>query len=116
MLAYITRSLQIYIDMITYVAVKRLAVTPLRMILHVLTVWICVESLTMTMSWSNLRDGKPITRHMLNFEIALPQSTVTKLSFSDKARLRTLVLEMCEQKMSYREIGKVLGLHWTRVG
>jgi hypothetical protein len=69
----------------------------------------------MTMLWSNLRDGNPITRHMLDFEIALPQSTVTKLSFSDKALLRTLVLEMHEQGMSYREIGKALGLHWTRV-
>jgi hypothetical protein len=69
----------------------------------------------MTMLWSNLRDGNPITRHMLDFEIPLPQSTVTKLSFSDKAPLRTLVLEMHEQKMSYREIGKALGLHWTRV-
>jgi hypothetical protein len=63
----------------------------------------------------DLRDGNPITRHMLNFEVLLPQSTVTKLSFSDKALLRTLVLEMHEQGMSYREIGKALGLHWTRV-
>jgi hypothetical protein len=69
----------------------------------------------MTMSWSNLRDGNPITRHILNFEIALPQSTVTKLSFSDKALLSTVVLEMREQSMSYREIGKALGLHWTRM-
>src|SRR5687768_7804102 len=29
------------------------------------------ESLTMTMLWSKLRDGNPITRHMLNFEIPL---------------------------------------------
>jgi hypothetical protein len=74
-----------------------------------------VESLTMTMLWSNLRDGNPITRHTLDFQILLPQSTVTKFSFSDKALLRTLVLEMHEQKMSYREIGRALGLHWTRV-
>jgi hypothetical protein len=74
-----------------------------------------VESLTMTMLWSNLRDGNPITRHMLDFEIPLPQSTVTKLSFSDKDLLCTLVLDMHEQKMSYREIGKALELHWTRV-
>jgi hypothetical protein len=64
----------------------------------------------------DLRDGNPITRHMLDFEIALPQSTVTKLSFSDKSLLRTLVLEMHEQKMNYREIGNKLALHWTRVG
>jgi hypothetical protein len=57
----------------------------------------------------------PIIRHMLNFEIPLPQSTVTKLSFSDKTLLRALVLERYEQRMSYREIGKALGLHWTRV-
>jgi hypothetical protein len=72
------------------------------------------EPLTMTMFWSNLRDGHLITRQ-LNFEIALPQSTVTKPPFSDKALLRRLVLEMHEQKMSYREIGNALGLHWTRV-
>jgi hypothetical protein len=47
---------------------------------------------------------------MLNFEIPIPQSTVTKLSFSDNALLRMLVLEMHEQGMSYREIGKALGL------
>jgi DNA-directed RNA polymerase specialized sigma24 family protein len=52
---------------------------------------------------------------MLDFEIPLPQSTVTKLSFSDKELLRTLVLEMHEEGMSYREIGRALGLHWTRV-
>jgi len=69
----------------------------------------------MTMLWSSSRDGNPITRHMLNFEIPLPQSTVTKLSFSGKAILRTLVLEMHEQNMSYREIGRTLELHWTRV-
>ena len=70
----------------------------------------------MTMLWSNLRDGNPITRHTLDFEIPLPQSTVTNLSFSDKALLRTLVLELHEQGMSYREVGNKLGLHWTRVG
>jgi hypothetical protein len=69
----------------------------------------------MTMLRSNLRDGNSITRHTLNFEIPLPQSTVTKLSFSDKALLRSLVLEMHEQKMSYRDIGKALGINWTRV-
>ncbi len=52
---------------------------------------------------------------MLRFEIPLPQSTVTKLSFSGKGLLRSLVLEMREQGMSYREIGRALGLHWTRV-
>jgi hypothetical protein len=69
----------------------------------------------MTMLWLNLRGGNPITRHTLNFEIPLPLSTVTKLSFSDKALLRTLVLEMHEQKMSYRDVERALGLDWTRV-
>lgn len=69
----------------------------------------------MTTLWSSLRGGNPITRHTLNFEIPLPQSIITKLSFPDKALLRTLVLEMHEQGMSYRDIGKDLGLHWTRV-
>jgi hypothetical protein len=64
----------------------------------------------------DLKDGNSITRHTLNFEILLPQPTITNLSFSDKALLRTLVLEMHEQKMSYREMGTALGIHWTRVG
>jgi hypothetical protein len=38
-----------------------------------------------------------------------------QILFSDKALLRTLVLEMHEQGLSYREIGRALGLHWTRV-
>ena len=75
----------------------------------------CVESLTMTMLWSNLRDGNPITRHKLNFDIPLSQSTFTNLLFSAKTIRRALVLAMREQKMSYREIGKALDLHWTRV-
>jgi hypothetical protein len=54
-----------------------------------------------------LRDGNPIIRQMLNFEIPLPQSPVTKLSFSTKALFHTLVLEMHEQGMSYREIGRL---------
>ena len=46
--------------------------------------------------------------HTLNFEILLPLSTVTKVSFSDKALLSTLVLDMHEQGMSYRELGRAL--------
>jgi hypothetical protein len=61
-----------------------------------------------------LTSVKPIS-HTINFAIPLPQSTATKLSFSDKAFVRTLTLELREQKMSYQEIGSALGLPWTQV-
>jgi hypothetical protein len=48
--------------------------------------------------------------------IPLPQSTATRISFSNQALLLTLVLEMHEQAMGYREIGKGVSMHWTHVG
>ncbi|MBK8023900.1 MAG: hypothetical protein IPK19_21310 [Chloroflexi bacterium] len=34
----------------------------------------------------------------------------------DKQQLREAIFQMSASGMSYREIGTVLGLHWTRVG
>ena len=58
---------------------------------------------------------KPDNQTYSQLRNSLPTVPCHKLLFSDKALLRTLVLEMHEQKMGYREIGKALGLHWTRV-
>jgi hypothetical protein len=34
----------------------------------------------------------------------------------DKEQLRADILNLRSQGMSYRQIGKALGIHWTRVG
>jgi hypothetical protein len=56
------------------------------------------------------------TRHVHPFEIPIPPSTLSEQLNADKALLRKRVLELRQQGMSYRQIGAVLGLHWTRVG
>jgi hypothetical protein len=56
------------------------------------------------------------TRHIHAFEIPLPQSTVTALKYPDKRQLRGAILVLRAERWSYREIGREVGLHWTRVG
>lgn len=46
----------------------------------------------------------------------MPASTESDLRNPDKAQLRADILVMLKQGMSYRKIGTVLGIHWTRVG
>jgi hypothetical protein len=55
------------------------------------------------------------TRHIHHFEIPLPRSTETDLKNPDKAKLRDTIVALRSQGMSYREIGRVVGLHFTRV-
>ena len=57
-----------------------------------------------------------LTRHSLRFDIPLPASTESDLRNPDKIQLRTDIVALREQSMSYREIGEGLGIHWTRVG
>jgi transposase len=38
------------------------------------------------------------------------------LRHPDKEKLRETILTLHAQGMSYREIGREVGLHWTRVG
>lgn len=64
----------------------------------------------------DLRGKVPLTRHKLDFTVPLPASTVKKRAFPDKAALRECVLEMCAKGMSYRQIAREVGVHWTRVG
>jgi hypothetical protein len=56
------------------------------------------------------------TRHIHTFEIPLPLSTVTDLKYPDKVKLRETIAALRAEGMSYREIARVVGLHWTRVG
>lgn len=64
----------------------------------------------------DLRGSVPLARHMHRFAISVPQSTASRARNPDKPQLRATILAMIEQGMSYRAIGAVLGIHWTRVG
>jgi hypothetical protein len=64
----------------------------------------------------DMRVSGTLTRHILHFDIPLPASTESDLRNPDKTQLRTDILTMLQQGMSYRKIGAVLGIHWTRVG
>jgi hypothetical protein len=63
----------------------------------------------------DLRVSVPLTRHIHHFDIPLPQSTESDHRNPDKAQLRADILAMRARGMSYRQIAKVVGLHWTRV-
>jgi hypothetical protein len=64
----------------------------------------------------DLRVSGTLTRHIHHFDIAVPLSTESDLRNPDKTQLRADILAMTEQGVSYRKIGGVLGIHWTRVG
>ena len=38
------------------------------------------------------------------------------MHYPDKQELRTLIVHLRDQGMSYRKIGVALGIHWTRIG
>ena len=57
-----------------------------------------------------------VLRHILHFDIPLPASTESDLRNPDKEQLRTNILAMRADGMSYRRIAREVGLHWTRVG
>lgn len=63
----------------------------------------------------DLRVSVPLTRHSLRFNIPLPASTESDLRNPDKEQLRADILAMRVAGMSYRQIARVVGLHWTRV-
>lgn len=63
----------------------------------------------------DLRGRVPYTRHKLDLTISIPQSTQSDNLYSDKEQLRTHILELRWQGMSYREIAQEVGLHWTRI-
>ncbi len=63
----------------------------------------------------DLRVSGTLTRHILRFDIPLPASTESDLRNPNKPQLRADILAMREQGMSYRQIAREVGLHWTRV-
>lgn len=62
----------------------------------------------------DLRVSGTLTRHVLRFDILLPASTESDLRNPDKEQLRADILVMRESGMSYRQIAREVGLHWTR--
>jgi len=75
-----------------------------------------VAPVRLTSPLVDLRVSVPLTRHILRFAIPAPPSTESNLRNSDKEQLRADILALIEQGMSYRTIGTLLGIHWTRVG
>lgn len=57
----------------------------------------------------------PLTRHILRFDLPLPTSTESDLRNPDKDALRQIIFDLRAKGMSYRQIGEVVGLHFTRV-
>jgi hypothetical protein len=53
---------------------------------------------------------------MNDARFACSPSAVTNQWSSDKALLKETRLALCEMGWSYRQIGREVGLHWTRVG
>ena len=58
----------------------------------------------------------PYTRHKLDLAIPKTPSTISSQLHLDKDQLRSTILDLHAQAMSYREIALIVGLHWTRVG
>jgi len=56
------------------------------------------------------------TRHTLEFELPVFPSTAADLRNPNKAQLKETILALREMGWSYRQIGREVGLHWTRVG
>jgi len=64
----------------------------------------------------NERGRLPYTRHTHQFNLRVNPSTAADHRHPDKAKLHATILARREQGWSYREIGREVGLHWTRVG
>lgn len=63
----------------------------------------------------DLRVSGTLTRHILQFDIPLPASTESDLRNPDKAQLQDDILAMRADGMSYRQIAREVGIHFTRV-
>jgi hypothetical protein len=53
---------------------------------------------------------------MLPFEIPLSLTNLSDQHYTNKEQLKSIIIEMHESGMSYRQIAAALGIHWTRVG
>jgi hypothetical protein len=63
----------------------------------------------------DLKVSGTLTRHIHHFDIPVPQSTLSDRLHPDKEQLRADIPDTRASGMSYRKIGVMLGIHWTRV-
>jgi len=61
----------------------------------------------------DLRGRCPFPRHTLTFELPVSPSMTAN---PDKTKLKETIRALRDLGWSYREIGREVGLHWTRVG
>ena len=78
--------------------------------------WFRIQNLTTRVSLFTRLHKIQVTRQIHEFDVPVAPSTSSDLCHPDKHLLRATILAMREQGMSYRQIGKALGIHWTRVG
>ncbi len=64
----------------------------------------------------DLRDLVPYPSQKQPFVIPLSEYAIATQLYPDKVQLRSTVLDMRASGMSYRQIAREVGLHWTRVG
>jgi hypothetical protein len=74
----------------------------------------------MRLSHSAVGNTKPTGGHLtpvlvINCVFPLPASTESDLRNPNKAQLRAGILALRESGISYRQIAREVGLHWTRV-
>jgi hypothetical protein len=62
-----------------------------------------------------VRVSLPLARYILRFDLPLPASAESDLRHPDKDALRQTILDLRARGMSYRQIAKAVGLHFTRV-
>jgi len=62
------------------------------------------------------RGSRSCPRHALTFELPVSPSAVANERYPDKTKLKETILALRDLGWSYREIGREVGLHWTRVG
>jgi hypothetical protein len=74
-------------------------------------IWMLVH---FTSKLVSLRGSLPSTKHTHAFD--LPVSAASDRKYANKAEPRRVILELRALGWSYREIGREVGLHWTRVG
>jgi hypothetical protein len=61
-------------------------------------------------------DGGSQTPGAAQFDLPTSASTAADLRHPDKAKLKETILALRAAGWSYRQIGREVGLHWTRIG
>lgn len=63
----------------------------------------------------DLRDIVSFPSHSTEFNVLLSGNASALQRHPNKAQVREVILTLRENNLSYREISRIVGLHWTRV-